>query len=479
MLAQKIGPQHHPGRREVHRARADPRSTPRRSASGRRSACASSWPRAAAAAGSRRAATARSSASPSPRSCAGLEELKARGMQDCFKLLHFHLGSQITNIRIVKGALNEAARVYAELAKPGAGLEYIDVGGGLGVDYDGSQTNFESSVNYTLAGIRQRRRLPHPDGVRRSRRAAPDDRLGERPRRSSPTTACWSSTCSGVSGFGDEKVPDDGQPDECEQPLHRPDRDLPQPDAAQRARELPRRAAGARHGAQPVQRRLPAARAAQPWPRTCSGRSAPSCRSIVAARWTKCPRICRASTSTLSDTYFCNFSLFQSIPDSWAIKQLFPVMPIHRLNEQPTQHAVLGDITCDSDGKIDQFIDRRDVKRTLPLHAVQRRAVLPRRVPGRRVPGDPRRPAQPVRRHARRARQPRRRRQRRARRGDQGRHGPRGARLRRVRRRDAAAASCAPTSRPPSAKAASTTRSAGRLLRFYEDGLHGYTYLEG
>ena len=75
----------------------------------------------------------------------------------------------------------------------------------------------------------------------------------------------------------------------------------------------------------------------------------------------------------LSSTYFCNFSLFQSIPDSWAIKQLFPVMPIHRLQERPTEHAVLGDITCDSDGKIDQFIDRRDVKRTLPLHAVQRR----------------------------------------------------------------------------------------------------------
>ena len=72
---------------------------------------------------------------------------------------------------------------------------------------------------------------------------------------------------------------------------------------------------------------------------------------------------------SLSDTYFCNFSLFQSVPDSWAIKQLFPIMPIHRLNEQPTRHAVLGDITCDSDGKVDQFIDRRDVRRTLPLHA--------------------------------------------------------------------------------------------------------------
>ncbi|HUR20699.1 MAG TPA: biosynthetic arginine decarboxylase, partial [Vicinamibacterales bacterium] len=80
----------------------------------------------------------------------GLEELKGRGMQDCFKLLHFHLGSQIPNIRIVKGALNEAARIYTELVKAGAGLEFLDVGGGLGVDYDGSQTNFESSVNYTL-----------------------------------------------------------------------------------------------------------------------------------------------------------------------------------------------------------------------------------------------------------------------------------------------------------------------------------------
>ena len=113
----------------------------------------------------------------------GLDELKARGMEDCLKLLHFHLGSQITNIRIVKGALNEAARVYTELAKLGAGLQYIDVGGGLGVDYDGSQTNFESSMNYTLAGIRQRRRLPHPERLRRGRRAASDHRVRKRPRR--------------------------------------------------------------------------------------------------------------------------------------------------------------------------------------------------------------------------------------------------------------------------------------------------------
>ncbi len=112
-----------------------------------------------------------------------LAELKARGMEDCFQLLHFHLGSQITNIRQIKGALNEAVRVYVELAKQGAGLKYLDVGGGLGVDYDGSQTNFESSANYTLAGIRQRRRLSRANRVRRGRRPPSHDHLRERPGR--------------------------------------------------------------------------------------------------------------------------------------------------------------------------------------------------------------------------------------------------------------------------------------------------------
>ena len=130
----------------------------------------------------------------------GLEELKSRGMQDCLKLLHFHLGSQITNIRIVKGALNEAARVYTELAKLGAGLQYLDVGGGLGVDYDGSQTNFESSMNYTLQeyandviyhvqSVCDEANVPHRTSCRKA------------DARSSPTTACWCSTCSACRGL--------------------------------------------------------------------------------------------------------------------------------------------------------------------------------------------------------------------------------------------------------------------------------------
>ena len=147
----------------------------------------------------------------------GLDELKTRGMQDCLKLLHFHLGSQITNIRIVKDALNEAARVYTELAKLGAGLQYIDVGGGLGVDYDGSQTNFESSMNYTLEeyandvvyhiqSVCDEAGVPHPTIMSESGRAV----------------VAYHSVLVfnvlGVSGFGDEKVPTTANPD-WEQPL--------------------------------------------------------------------------------------------------------------------------------------------------------------------------------------------------------------------------------------------------------------------
>src|SRR6188472_3753084 len=148
----------------------------------------------------------------------GLEELKARDMQDCLKLLHFHLGSQITNIRIVKQALNEGARVYTELAKLGAGLQYLDVGGGLGVDYDGSQTNFESSMNYTLeeyandvvyhiqtvcddAGIK------HPTIVSESGRAV----------------VAYHSVLIfnvlGVAGFGEEEIPQNGNTEDYEQPI--------------------------------------------------------------------------------------------------------------------------------------------------------------------------------------------------------------------------------------------------------------------
>jgi arginine decarboxylase len=295
----------------------------------------------------------------------GLEELKTRGMADCFQLLHFHLGSQIPNIRIVKGALNEAARVYVELFKAGAGLQYLDVGGGLGVDYDGSQTNFESSVNYTLEEyandvvyhlqtVCDEAKVPHPTIVSESGRAIVAHH------------SVLVFNVLGVSGFGDESVPKTTTP-EMEQPLI---------DLIETYDSLTsRNALESYHDAQ---------QALDMAMNLFSGGYLPLDQRSLAENlyWAIClklqkltqamdevPEDLQSLDESLSDTYFCNFSLFQSIPDCWAIKQLFPIMPIHRLNERPTRHAVLGDITCDSDGKIDQFIDRRDIKRALPLHA--------------------------------------------------------------------------------------------------------------
>lgn len=293
-------------------------------------------------------------------------ELESRGMADCFKLLHFHLGSQITNIRHVKGALIESARVYADLHKKGAGLEYIDVGGGLGVDYDGSQTDFESSVNYTLQEyandvvyhiqtVCDDAAVPHPNIISESGRAI---------------VAYHSALVFGILGVAGQgngdKTPTE-LPDEFEQPLHTLLETLRNVHArnvleafhdAQQALDMAMNLFSS--GYLPLEQRSIA-------------------ESLFWALCRKIRRLCEELEETpeelqgldrlMSDTYFCNFSLFQSMPDSWAIKQLFPVMPIHRLNERPTRHAVLGDITCDSDGKIEQFIDRRDVKRTLLLHS--------------------------------------------------------------------------------------------------------------
>ena len=293
-----------------------------------------------------------------------LDTLKALGMQDCLKLLHFHLGSQITNIRHIKGAVIEAARVYVDLKKQGAGLEILDVGGGLGIDYDGSQTDFESSVNYTLQeyandivyhvqNVCDDAEVPHPTIMSESGRAI----------------AAYHSVLVfnvlGVSGFGEEHIPDE-LPEDAEQPLV---------DLLETYRNLTlRNLLESFHDAQQA---LDSALnlfslGYLPLKQRCLAENLYwlICRRVLALarQMDVFPEELEGLESMLSDTYFCNFSLFQSMPDSWAVKQLFPIMPIHRLGERPTRHAVLGDISCDSDGKVDQFIDRRDVKKTLPLH---------------------------------------------------------------------------------------------------------------
>jgi arginine decarboxylase len=294
----------------------------------------------------------------------GLEELKGRGMEDCFKLLHFHQGSQITNIRHIKGALHEAARVYTELKRLGAGLEYLDVGGGLGVDYDGSQTNFESSVNYTLQEYANDV-VYHVQRVCDDAGVAHPTIISESGRAVVAYNSALVFGVLGVSEQGENGIPR-SIPSDVEQPVS----DLMETYQNVTVRNL----LESYHDAQ---------QALDMAMNLFSGGYLPlEQRSLVENLfWATCHKIRKLAKtlefmpeelegldSLLSDTYFCNFSLFQSIPDSWAIKQLFPIMPIHRLHQQPTRHAVIGDITCDSDGKIDQFIDRRDVKRTLPLH---------------------------------------------------------------------------------------------------------------
>jgi len=293
-----------------------------------------------------------------------LEQLKRLGMADALQLLHFHLGSQITNIRVVKAAVTEAARVYVELRRAGAGLRFLDVGGGLGIDYDGSQTDFESSVNYSLQeyandvvhhiqNVCDDAGVPHPTIVTESGRAI----------------AAYHSVLIfnvlGITGLGDGEIPD-SIPDDHEQPVI---------DLLDTLKEL--NAKNLLESFHDAQQSLDAALnlfslGYLPLDQRCQAEN---------IYWAICRRIQRMAKSLehfpeelegldemLSSTYFCNFSLFQSIPDSWAVKQLFPIMPIHRLGERPTEHAVLADISCDSDGKVDQFIDRRDVKKTLRLH---------------------------------------------------------------------------------------------------------------
>ena len=293
-----------------------------------------------------------------------LTQLKSLGMEDCLQLMHFHLGSQITNIRQIKGAVIEAARAYVEMRRAGAGLKYMDVGGGLGIDYDGSQTDFESSVNYTLQeyandvvfhiqSVCDEAEVPHPTIISESGRAV----------------AAYHSVLVfnvlGVTGFGgEETLPEFG--DEVEQPLidlRETLRGLTSKNLLESFHDAQQALDSALNlfslGYLPLQQRS--------WAESMYW---VICRRIQkqAKELGDFPEELEGLDSLLSDTYFCNFSLFQSMPDSWAVKQLFPIMPIHRLQEEPFHNAILGDISCDSDGKVDQFIDRRDVKKTLPLH---------------------------------------------------------------------------------------------------------------
>ena len=299
-----------------------------------------------------------------------VELLKARGMADCLQLLHCHMGSQIHDIRQVSSGVNELARIYVEMVRMGAGMKYLDVGGGLGIDYDGSQTNFEFSTNYTLAeyasnvvyriqSVCDEAGVDHPTIVTESGRAM---------------SAQQSVLVFDVVGAN--RLDRFTVPSNIEQ-LVAPEQEPPRPlvdlfDAWHGVTE--RRLLECYHDA--LQARDEALSLFSLGYMSLEHRA-------LADRmfWATCSRIrdkakempsvpeeLRDLETTTSDTYFCNLSIFQSLPDIWAINQLFPIMPIHRLGEQPLRHATLADLTCDSDGKIDRFVDHHDIKKALPLH---------------------------------------------------------------------------------------------------------------
>ncbi len=294
---------------------------------------------------------------------ATVERLKAEGMLDCLQLLHFHIGSQISAIRAVKDALQEASRIYVELHALGANMRFIDCGGGLGVDYDGSQTNFHSSVNYTLqeyasdivsqvAEACNAEGVPHPDIVTESGRAL---------------VAHHSVLVFNVLGTNAILV---GQiPESLAKDEHRVIQNLYETyQGVSRKNFLE-----AYHDA--LQNKEEAINAFKLGILDLKARA-----RVEELFWATCERILKivrdlpyvpddleGLEKQLSDTYYCNFSLFQSLPDHWAVRQLFPTMPIDRLNKAPTRRGVLADLTCDSDGKMDEFIDLRDVKHFLDL----------------------------------------------------------------------------------------------------------------
>ncbi|MGE4232603.1 MAG: biosynthetic arginine decarboxylase [Bacteriovoracia bacterium] len=295
-----------------------------------------------------------------------IKTLQEEQMTDCVKLFHFHIGSQITDIRTIKEAAKEGARVYAKLRKMGVGIEYLDVGGGLGVDYDGSRTSFNSSINYslqeyvndivyTIQEVCGAEEVPEPNIVSESGRAL---------------VAHHSVLVLNIFGsieMGQTPYPLDETPDE--------------PDVVSEMRSVlqnvtPKNLLESYHDA--LQRKEEAFSMFNLGFLDLEDKA-----KVEHLFWKICQSVWKIAqgqkfiheelismSKQLADQYLCNFSVFQSAPDHWAIQHLFPISPLHRLLEEPGKNCTLVDITCDSDGKVDKFIDIKDVKDTLPLHAL-------------------------------------------------------------------------------------------------------------
>ena len=294
-----------------------------------------------------------------------VDHLKDTGYIDCLKMLHYHQGSQIPNIAAIREGATEAVRMYCDLVKEGAPMGVLDIGGGMAVDYDGSHTNFHSSCNYSVAEyctdivevisqICDKAGVSHPNLISESGRAV---------------VAYYSVLVFNILDVTTAQTSEEAPPIpenapqnlmniiEVNKVINKKNLQECFNDAMYYRDQM---RAQFFYGAATLRERG----LAEAWFWHILTRIS----NIIAELDDDIPEDLRELSSTLVDFYYGNFSLFQSLPDSWAIDQVFPVMPIHRLDEKPRHRAVLADITCDCDGKIDRFIDKEDVAKVLPLH---------------------------------------------------------------------------------------------------------------
>jgi len=293
-----------------------------------------------------------------------VERLRAEDMLGCLELVHFHIGSQITAIRAHKDALAEASRIYVGLHQLGASPHLLDVGGGLGVDYDGSRTNFHSSKNYSMQEYANdvvsfiqeacdEASVPHPDIITEAGRAM------------AAHHALLVFDVLGVSEMVTGSQPETVSEDDPK--VLRDLREVWDSISKKNLQESYHDVLQLKEEASTLFSLgfldLPARARAERMSWIC-------CEKIlrIVRELDYVPEDLEDLEKGLADTYYGNLSIFQSAPDHWAVKQLFPVMPIHRLNERPTRRGVIADLTCDSDGKICAFIDQHDVKDVLELH---------------------------------------------------------------------------------------------------------------
>ncbi len=294
--------------------------------------------------------------------------LHAAGLAHCLKLVHFHVGSQVPDIGTIKRAVREAARFYAKLSKMGHELGYLDVGGGLGVDYDGSRTTFDSSMNYsldeyvrdivyTVKEVCDSESVPHPTLVSESGRAIVAQH-----------SVLIVETFGAIEKASRQETPTTTSGGEI--PLLADILEI-------RSNLTPQNRLENLHDAQEIRERAQSMfdlglldLRAKAGIETVYWQIAANIVELFRDA-EHIPEEVREIEIAIGDQYLCNFSVFQSLLDHWALGQLFPVMPIHRLNERPDRNATLVDITCDSDGKVAKFIDLQDVKETLPLHRWQ------------------------------------------------------------------------------------------------------------